>query len=56
MTKRPIRLGYLDTATGEWKVLAHYSSYERADAALERYSERYPNSWVEILDGALTAA
>ena len=56
MTKRPIRLGYLDPATGEWKVLAHYSSYERADAAVERYCERYPNSWVEILDGALAGA
>ena len=53
MTKRPIKIGML-TDEGVWKVLASFSTYEKADEHVDYYSEKYPNSWVDILDGALT--
>ena len=56
MTKRPIRLAYMDTATGDWVTLATYSDYDRADRALERLSEDFPHMWLDLLDGALTPA
>ena len=56
MTKRPITIAFMDPATGTWVPLAHYASYERADRALERLSENFPNAYIEILDGALAAA
>ena len=52
---RPYKIARLDD-TGSWKVLASFSTYESADDALERYSAKYPNAWVDILDGALTFA
>lgn len=54
MTKRPIRVGYLNEE-GNWTVAATYSTYERADRAVERLSERYPHAAYDILDGALAA-
>jgi hypothetical protein len=53
MSKLPIKIGML-TDEGVWKVLASFSTYEKADEHLDYYSEKYPNSWVDILDGALT--
>ena len=52
---KPIKIALLDD-TGNWKVLASFSTYEKADDALDKYSEKYPNAWVDILDGALTFA
>ena len=52
---KPIKIARLDD-TGNWKVLASFSTYEKADLALDKYSEKYPNAWVDILDGALTFA
>ena len=52
---KPIKIARLDD-TGNWKVLASFSTYEKADDALDKYSEKYPNAWVDILDGALTFA
>ena len=55
---RPYKIARLDD-TGNWKVLASFSTYEKVDNALDKYSEKYPNAWVDILvvdilDGALT--
>ena len=50
---KPFKIARLDD-TGNWKVLASFSTYEKADDALDKYSEKYPNAWVDILDGALT--
>ena len=52
---KPIKIARLDD-TGNWKVLASFSTYQKADLALDKYSEKYPNAWVDILDGALTFA
>ena len=53
LTMRPYKIARLDD-TGNWKVLASFTTYAKADLALEKYSEKYPNAWVDILDGALT--
>lgn len=38
---------------GTYKILGIYKTYEAADKAVDRYSDKYPNAWVDILDGAL---
>lgn len=55
MTDSNIRLAYMNEE-GNWTTLAFYDSYERADRAHERLSSDFPNTWFELLDGALAAA
>ena len=38
---------------GTYKILGVYQTYEAADNAVEKFSNKYPNAWVDILDGAL---
>lgn len=37
---------------GEWEVLKRFSSYEEADDVYDDYVEKYPNSYVDILEPA----
>jgi hypothetical protein len=41
------------TEEGTWDVLVECETYGDADHACELWSHRYPNAWVDILDGAL---
>jgi len=50
---RNFKIGIM-TEDQTWKVLASFSTYEKADDALDKYCDRHPNAWVDILDGALT--
>jgi hypothetical protein len=34
----------------DWEILSSYNSYDEADRNYDRYSDKYPNAWVEILD------
>ncbi len=38
---------------GTYQVLGVYKTYEAADKAVDKFSDKYPNAWVDILDGAL---
>ena len=38
---------------GTYKILGVYKTYEAADKAVDKFSDKYPNAWVDILDGAL---
>jgi len=49
---KPIKIGMM-TEDGTWKILASYSTYEKADSALDKYCDKYPYAWIDILDGAL---
>ena len=33
-----------------WTRLSWFSTYAAADDALDRWADRYPNAWVEIID------
>ena len=33
-----------------WTRLSWFATYEAADAALDRWADRYPNAWVDIID------
>ena len=55
MTDSNIRLAYINDE-GNWTTLAFYESYERADRAHESLSNAFPNTWFELMDGALAAA
>ena len=46
---KPYKIARLDD-TGNWKVLASFTTYEKADDALDKYSEKYSNTVVDILD------
>lgn len=37
---------------GSYKVLGVYDNYEKADRAVDKFSDIYPNGWVDILDGS----
>ena len=55
MTDSNIRLAYMNDE-GEWTTLAYYSSYEKADRAHDHLSNDFPNTWFEVMDGALANA
>ena len=38
---------------GSYSILGVYKTYEAADKAVDKFSDKYPNAWVDILDGAL---
>ena len=48
-----ITIGIMSTETGQWEPYATFATYDEADAAYDSVCDLYPNSWVEILDGAL---
>ena len=52
---RNVRLAYMNEE-GNWTTLAFYKSYERADKAHEQLSKDFPNTYFELLDGALANA
>ena len=33
-----------------WMRLSWFATYAAADAALDRWADRYPNAWVDIID------
>ena len=33
-----------------WTRLSWFATYEAADSALDRWADRYPNAWVDIID------
>lgn len=33
-----------------WMRLSRFATYAAADDALDRWADRYPNAWVEIID------
>lgn len=49
-----ITIGIMSPETGLWEPYATFATYDEADNALDAICDLYPNSWVEILDGALT--
>ena len=53
-SSRPVKIGRFNPETETWQVLASFTSYINADLALDGYWERFPNAWIEILDGSLT--
>ena len=48
-----ITIGIFNESTGNWSPYARSQTYKEADAAYDAVCDLYPNSWVEILDGAL---
>ena len=34
----------------KWTPLACFASYDAADDVVDRWSDRYPNAWVDIID------
>jgi hypothetical protein len=48
-----VTIGIFNESTGNWSPYARFQTYEEADAAYDSICDLYPNSWVEILDGAL---
>ena len=49
-----VTIGIFDESAGNWARYASFVTYEEADAAYDAICDLYPNSWVEILDGALS--
>jgi hypothetical protein len=41
------------TDEGTWEVLVECETYADADHACALWEHRFPNAWVDILDGAL---
>ena len=39
-----------DTGLDRWMRLSWFATYAAADNALDRWADRYPNAWVEIID------
>lgn len=35
---------------GSYKVLGKYKSYEDADRAIDKFCDKYPNGFIDILD------
>jgi len=33
-----------------WTRLSWFATYEAADSALDRWADRFPNAWVDIID------
>jgi len=50
--KFAVRMIYED---GSYKILETYQTYEKADKAVDRFSEKYPNAWVDIFEFALVS-
>ena len=38
------------TDTCDFEVLERFNSYGEADVKFDEWADRYPNSWVEIID------
>jgi hypothetical protein len=38
---------------GSYKVLGVYDTYQKADRAVDKFCDIYPNGWVDILDESL---
>jgi hypothetical protein len=53
MTNPKIRVARM-TEDGQWKLLGSYVNYDAADRAVDRFSEEFPNAYIDILDGALS--
>lgn len=49
-SKMPYAIARWNEDTETWKPLAKYSTYERADEALDKWVNRYPYAWIEILE------
>ena len=39
-----------DMGLDRWMRLDWFATYAAADGALDRWSDRYPHAWVEIID------
>lgn len=39
---------------GSYKILGEYRTYD-ADAAVDKFCEKYPNAWIDIFDGSLAS-
>jgi hypothetical protein len=48
-----IRVARLTASKDAWKLLGSYRTYDEADEALEAFCERFPNAYIDILDGSL---
>ena len=47
---KPFKIASWNPETESWKPLASFASYDAADEALDRYCDKYPHAWIEILD------
>lgn len=48
-----VTIGIFNAETGDWSPYARFQTYKEADAMYDVVCDLYPDSWVEILDGAL---
>jgi hypothetical protein len=53
MNKRPFKIAMWQPDLEQWKILAHYKTYDSADNRLEYYADRFPHAWVTILDTSI---
>ena len=49
-----VTIGIFDQSAGKWEPYATFATYDEADTSYDAVCDLYPNSWVEILDGALS--
>ena len=49
-TKNRYAVARWDTDLSSWMRLSWFATYAAADDALDRWADRYPHAWVEIID------
>lgn len=47
---QPYKIALWSPDTESWKILESFASYDDADDNYDKWEEKYPNGWVEILD------
>jgi hypothetical protein len=50
MSTRPFKIAMWLPDFEQWKTLAHFKTHKSADKRLEYYWNRFPNSWITIMD------